>query len=123
MPTDLRSLVWNGQREKTLGGLKKRDLVKNSKGKIVSKRKSEVARKLNNLGLGLGKGKRKPKKKPPTSKINPITQQPKGKKGLSEISLDNVILKKGVKKKAKKEMPKIPKLTLGERLKLKKLRK
>ena len=55
-----RLAVWNGERDKTSGGLKKADLIKNRHGRIVSKRKSEVARKLNNLGNFLaGKGKKK----------------------------------------------------------------
>ena len=45
-----RLAVWNGEREKTSGGLRKGDLIKNRHGRLVSKKKSEVARKLNNLG-------------------------------------------------------------------------
>ena len=50
MSSAQRIAVWNGERASTTGGLKKSDLMKNRHGRIVSKRKSEVARKLNNLG-------------------------------------------------------------------------
>ena len=33
--------VWNGKADKTIGGLKKDDLMKNKRGKIVSKKKHE----------------------------------------------------------------------------------
>ena len=42
--------MWRGDRLKTSGGLYKRDLVKNKRGKIVSKKKSGQARTGNNLG-------------------------------------------------------------------------
>jgi len=44
--------VWKGELSKTSGGLTKKDLIKNKRGKIVSKKKSEAARKNkeNNLG-------------------------------------------------------------------------
>ena len=56
-----RLAVWNGDREKTTGGLRKGDLVKNRHGRLVSKKKSAIARKLNNLGsyLAGAKGNRK----------------------------------------------------------------
>jgi outer membrane biosynthesis protein TonB len=50
MSSAQRIAVWNGERASTTGGLKKSDLKKNRHGRIVSKKKSEVARKLNNLG-------------------------------------------------------------------------
>ena len=37
--------VWNGTKEKTSGGLTKNDLVKNKRGKIVSKKKMEAGKK------------------------------------------------------------------------------
>merc|ERR1719343_1494161 len=40
-----KSLVLRGQREKTIGGLKKDQLMKNSQGKVVSKSKSAIAKK------------------------------------------------------------------------------
>ena len=39
-----RAQVWHGTVYKTSGGLKKRDLVKNKHGRIVSKRKQATAR-------------------------------------------------------------------------------
>ena len=42
--------VWNETADTTVGGLKKSDLMKNKSGKIVSKARSENAKKSNNLG-------------------------------------------------------------------------
>ena len=52
MPQNERQRVWKGEMSKTSGGLTKKDLIKNKRGKIVSKKKSEAARKNkeNNLG-------------------------------------------------------------------------
>ena len=47
--------MWRGDRLKTSGGLFKRDLVKNKRGKIVSKKKSGQASGANNLGQWLRK--------------------------------------------------------------------
>lgn len=59
MSSTQRLAVWNGEREKTTGGLRKGDLIKNRHGRLVSKKKSEVARKLNNLGKYLAGTKKK----------------------------------------------------------------
>merc|ERR1712212_596278 len=40
-----KSQVWKGRKVKTVGGLKKGDLVKNKNGKIVSKRKLAIGQK------------------------------------------------------------------------------
>ena len=48
-----RLRVWRGELKKTTGGLVRDDLVKNSKGKIVSRRKSKQAGEQNNLGVWL----------------------------------------------------------------------
>ena len=81
-----RIAVWNGERASTTGGLKKPYLMKNRHGRIVSKRKSEVARKLNNLGNFLArkaKGKAakkaepKPEAKQPKPKPKPKPEPPK----------------------------------------------
>ena len=48
-----RLRVWRGEIKKTSGGLTRDDLVKNSKGKIVSRRKSKQAGEQNNLGVWL----------------------------------------------------------------------
>jgi len=52
MPQNERLRVWKGELKKTSGGLTKPMLMKNKRGKIVSKRKSEAAKKknINNLG-------------------------------------------------------------------------
>ena len=51
MPSrEQRVRVWRGELKKTTGGLTKDDLVKNRKGKIVSRRKSSQAAQQNNLG-------------------------------------------------------------------------
>ena len=44
--------VWNGTREKTVGGLKKSDLIMNKRGRVVSKRRSKLAQK--RLGSSIG---------------------------------------------------------------------
>ena len=48
-----RLRVWRGELKKTSGGLVRDDLVKNSKGKIVSRRKPKQAGEQNNLGVWL----------------------------------------------------------------------
>ena len=55
MPQNERMRVWKGDLKKTSGGLRKQDLMKNKRGKIVSKKKSEAAKKNkeNNLGQWL----------------------------------------------------------------------
>ena len=50
-----RLLVWRGELAKTTGGLTKADLVKNKRGKIVSRKKSAQSAKENNLGSWLRK--------------------------------------------------------------------
>ena len=63
MPSSSQRMeVWRGTRAKTSGGLTKADLVKNKRGKIVSKKKSTQASNQNNLGGFLReKGKKVPK--------------------------------------------------------------
>ena len=55
MPQKQRLRVWNGDLKKTSGGLEKKDLYKNKRGKIVSKKKSGQAADANNLGKWLRK--------------------------------------------------------------------
>ena len=50
MPQTQRMRVWKGDLKKTSGGLTKKDLVKNKRGKIVSRKKSGQASGANNLG-------------------------------------------------------------------------
>jgi len=42
--------VWKGLKKKTSGGLTKKDLMKNKRGKIVSRRQHRLAKKNNHLG-------------------------------------------------------------------------
>ena len=63
MSSQQRHEVWRGTRAKTSGGLTKGDLIKNKRGKLVSKKKSQQAGSQNNLGSWLRtKGKKVPKK-------------------------------------------------------------
>jgi len=56
MPQPERVRVWKGELLKTSGGLRLKDLMKNKRGKIVSKRKSQSAKATaNNLGDWLRK--------------------------------------------------------------------
>ena len=55
MPQSERLRVWKGEIKKTSGGLRKGDLARNKRGKIVSKRKSGQASGANNLGQWLRK--------------------------------------------------------------------
>ena len=48
-----RRLVWSGKLRRTTGGLTRDDLMLNRSGRIVSKRKSQAASKVNNLGTWL----------------------------------------------------------------------
>merc|ERR1712188_46469 len=44
--------VFNGTKERTVGGLKKADLIKNKRGKIVSKKQSLLSKKRLALTIG-----------------------------------------------------------------------
>ena len=55
MSSQQRMEVWRGTRLQTSGGLRKSDLIKNKRGKIVSKKKSRQAGSQNNLGSWLRK--------------------------------------------------------------------
>ena len=116
MSSNQRSEVWRGIRKKTSGGLTKEHLTKNKRGKIVSKKKSEAARKnkdANNLGQWLrskgekflSKGlkpadivrKNKRKKKDPKSGTVPKLEKEEPmkageKKDLSKVSVGNIVV-------------------------------
>ena len=86
MSSQQRHEVWRGTRAKTSGGLTKGDLIKNKRGKLVSKKKSQQAGSQNNLGSWLRtKGKKVPKKemlyakgaKAPAAKAAPKKAAPK----------------------------------------------
>ena len=79
--------MWRGELKKTAGGLTKKDLIKNKRGRIVSKKKSEGARKENNLKTWLRKpgesfgqklkdaGKPLPAKKGSKAKVKPVAKK------------------------------------------------
>merc|ERR1711972_59669 len=47
-----RLMVFRGKKERTVGGLTKKDLMKNKRGKIVSRKAYNRGRKLINSGIG-----------------------------------------------------------------------
>ena len=47
--SNLYAKVWHGTIKKTPGGLTKKDLMKNKRGKIVSKKKHNLAKRRNTL--------------------------------------------------------------------------
>lgn len=104
MPSrEQRVRVWKGELKKTTGGLTKEDLVKNKRGKLVSRRKSKQAAEQNNLGEWLrnkgDKFKDVPKKvakSKPKSKPKPKTKGPTSKK--AEVSVTNIVPKRKRKK-------------------------
>ena len=101
MPSrEQRVRVWRGELNKTTGGLKKEDLVKNKRGKLVSRRKSKQAAEQNNLGEWLrNKGdqfKDVPKKVAKKSKAKPKAKGPISKK--AEVSVTNIVAKRKRKK-------------------------
>ena len=75
MSSAQRIAVWNGERASTTGGLKKSDLKKNRHGRIVSRKKSEVARRLNNLGNFLASKAKAAK--PKSAKPKAVPAKPK----------------------------------------------
>jgi len=92
MPSSKQRLeVWRGVRLKTSGGLTKADLIKNKRGKLVSKKKSGQAHSQNNLQQYLRqkgkavpkgemlhkKGAKLPEKKAAAPKPKPAAPKPK----------------------------------------------
>ena len=89
-----RRLVWTGKLRKTTGGLTRDDLMLNRTGRIVSKRKSQAASKVNNLGTWLRVRGNKFDEKPANAK--------KGSNGKeAKAAPKKVAPKKVVKKVAK----------------------
>ena len=109
MPSTKQRLeVWRGLRLKTSGGLRKSDLIKNKRGKIVSKRKSSQAGEKNNLGAFLRKANEKMSKKdmlPPEEKEKQPAAAPKKKAAAPKKKVA------AAKKKKKKPKPKINPIT------------
>ena len=88
MPQSERMRVWKGELKRTSGGLTKEMLIKNKRGKIVSKKKSQAAKqnKDNNLGQWL---------------------RSKGDSFLSKgLKAENIVRKGKAGRKAFKEAPK-----------------
>ena len=91
-----RLRVWRGELRKTSGGLTRDDLVKNSKGKIVSRRKSKQAGEQNNLGVWLRSKGDKFGDKP--AKAAPNKQQPKQAEAKPKVKPKPVLKEKPVPK-------------------------
>ena len=112
MPQKERQRVWRGELKKTSGGLSKKDLVRNSRGKIVSKRKSGSAVKENNLGKWLRKsgdsfgGKLIDAGKPLPKKANPKGKPPKAPKPKVDRKIAALKAKPKPKPKPQKQAPK-----------------
>ena len=79
MSSKQRLEVWRGVREKTSGGLRKADLTRNKRGKVVSRKKSTQAASQNNLGSWLReKGKKVAKAEMLRTKSEPPSAEKKG---------------------------------------------
>ena len=80
MSSKQRLEVWRGTRERTSGGLRKSDLTRNKRGKVVSKKKSTQAASQNNLGSWLReKGKKVAKAEMLRKKSEPPSAEKKSK--------------------------------------------
>ena len=93
-----RRLVWTGKLRKTTGGLTRDDLMLNRTGRIVSKRKSQAASKVNNLGTWLRVRGNKFDEKPANAK--------KGSNGKEAKAAPKKVAPKKVAKKVAKVAPK-----------------
>ena len=113
-----RRLVWAGKMRRTTGGLMRDDLMLNRSGRIVSKRKSQAASKVNNLGTWLRVGGQGFKEVPSNAKKG--TNGKDAKKVLKKVVPKKVVPKKVAPKKVvpkkvappkvvKKIAPKAPK--------------
>ena len=115
--------VWRGELKKTTGGLTKDDLVKNRKGKIVSRRKSRQAADQNNLGEWLrnkgdrfqdmpqahaAKGLKALKPRPPKPVPEPKRERPPApkRKPKPKYEEDDEWVPPGQKAQPKRRMPK-----------------
>ena len=101
--TQQRSEVWLGTRVKTSGGLTKAMLVKNKRGKLVSKKKRDQASSQNNLGSWLReKGKKVDKAEMLRKKSAPPPDAPQKPKKAAAKQPPPPPSKKAVKKAAPK---------------------
>jgi len=103
--------VWSGKLRKTTGGLTRDDLMLNRSGRIVSKRKSEAASKVNNLGTWLRVRGQGFKEVPSNAKKGSNGKDAKPKKvAPKKVAPKKVAPKKVVPKKvAPKQAPKVVK--------------
>ena len=106
-----RRLVWSGKLRKTTGGLTRDDLMLNRSGRIVSKRKSQAASKVNNLGTWLRVRGQGFKEVPSNAKKGSNGKDAKPKKvAPKKVAPKKVAPKKVVPKKvAPKQAPKVVK--------------
>ena len=109
MPQKERLRVWKGELKKTSGGLTKKDLIKNKRGKIVSKKKSEHAvGDENNLGSWLrGKGDKFQGK--PKGYKKDAGEDEKDDEKLAEVPQKKPKLRLKLQTKAPKKRPPPPK--------------
>ena len=111
MPSTKQRLeVWRGLRLKTSGGLRKSDLIKNKRGKIVSKRKSSQAAEKNNLGAFLRKANEKMSKKDMLHKKG-SSAPPEEKEKQPAAAAPKKKAAAAAKKKKQKAKPKINPIT------------
>ena len=106
-----RRLVWSGKLRKTTGGLTRDDLMLNRSGRIVSKRKSEAASKVNNLGTWLRVRGQGFKEVPSNAKKGSNGKDAKPKKVAPKKVVPKKVAPKKVvpKKVAPKQAPKVVK--------------
>jgi hypothetical protein len=111
--------VWNGRRLKTSGGLTKDMLVKNKRGKLVSKKKSDQASEQNNLGTFLrdtgktvpkdemlhAKNAKKPKVEDASKKAAKVKAPPKPKAKAPKKAAAKLSVAKAAPKKV--QVPKV----------------
>jgi len=125
MPQSERVRVWRGELKKTSGGLRKEDLIRNSRGKIVSKKKSLAAKKTHENNLKnwlrskgdafLSKGLKKehvvrkgdPKKKAFKKELKLEKEEPMKageKQDLSNVSVGNILVDRPKRKRKKRQL-------------------
>ncbi len=111
MPSSKQRLeVWRGVRARTSGGLKKEDLTKNKRGKIVSKKKSGQAFEQNNLGGFLRtKGSSVPKDEMLYKKGAKVPAKPAAKKAAAKKAVPVPLPKPKAPKPSKPSKPAAPK--------------
>ena len=103
-----RRLVWTGKLRKTTGGLTRDDLMLNRTGRIVSKRKSQAASKVNNLGTWLRVRGNKFDEKPANAK--------KGSNGKEAKAAPKKVAKVAPKKVAKVAPKKVAKVVAPKKV-------